>query len=100
FALQTEMGLALCFDIAVQNGGIDCDVEGPRISAWIAQHPAAPERERRIAIADAVAENSRTQYVEDVRRRKRTIATGDGEVHATRYATRDWGIDESVSTID
>ena len=27
------------------------------------------------------------EYVEDVRKRKRTIAKGDGEVHA-RYATR------------
>jgi len=34
------------------------------------------------------------QYVEDVRKRKRTIAKGDGEVHGARYATRDWGISE------
>jgi hypothetical protein len=32
--------------------------------------------------------------VEDVRKRRRTIATGDGEVYGARYATRDWGISE------
>jgi peptidoglycan hydrolase-like protein with peptidoglycan-binding domain len=97
FGMQTEMGLALCFDVAVQNGGIDSAVEGPRISAWIGQHPGAPERDLRVVIADAVAENSRPKYVEDVRVRKRTIATGDGRVHGSLYATADWGLDESAS---
>jgi hypothetical protein len=32
--------------------------------------------------------------VEDVRRRKRTIATGQGEVHGARYNLGDWGVAE------
>lgn len=94
FQLATEMGLALCFDIAVQNGGIDFDFEQRWIERWLHDNPGASERDRRVRIADVVAENSKAQYVEDVRRRKRTLATGDGLVHDARYGTRDWGIGE------
>jgi hypothetical protein len=94
FALETEMGIALCFDIAVQNGGIDFATEERRIKRWGDDNPGASERDRCIRIADVVAENSRPQYVEDVRQRKRTVATGEGQVHGARYATRDWGIAE------
>ncbi len=94
FIIQTEAGIALCFDIAVQNGGIDHDAEERRITEWINDNPGTNERDLLIRMADVVAENSRPQYVEDVRKRKRTIATGDGNVHGARYATRDWGIGE------
>lgn len=94
FRLTTEMGIGLCFDIAVQNGGVDFDVEGDRIELWLNDHPNASEQDRRVLIADVVAENSRPQYVEDVRRRKRTIALGSGQVHGSRYSTQDWGISE------
>ncbi len=93
FQLETEMGIALCFDIAVQNGGIDHGYEEKRIRRWLEKNPTATEREKRVLVADVVAENSRPKYIEDVRERKRTIATGDGEVHRTKYALRDWGID-------
>jgi len=93
FQLETEMGIALCFDIAVQNGGIDQGHEEKRIRRWMNENPTATDREKRVLIADVVAENSRPKYVEDVRERKRTIATGDGEVHRSKYALRDWGID-------
>jgi len=96
FQLQTEAGVALCFDVAVQNGGIDNDTEARPISTWINDNPGAGERDVLVRIADVVAESSRPQYVEDVRKRKRTIAKGDGEVHGARYATRDWGISEFV----
>ena len=94
FGLKSERGLALCFDIAVQNGGIDFAQEERGILKWLANHPDAVESVKLARIADVVAENSRPQYVEDVRRRKRTIATGDGVVHGARYATQDWGIAE------
>jgi hypothetical protein len=94
FGIETEMGVSLCFDIAVQNGGIDFDSEERRIKGWLDDNPGTSELDRRVRIADVVAENSRPQYIEDVRQRKRTIATGDGQVHGVRYATRDWGIAE------
>jgi putative peptidoglycan binding protein/glycosyl hydrolase family 46 len=93
FQLATEMGIALCFDIAVQNGGIDSD-EQERIERWLNHNPNPPERDLRLSIADVVAENSLQKYIEDVRRRKRTIASGEGSVHDAKYATADWGIAE------
>ena len=94
FRLKTELGIALCFDIAVQNGGIDFSHEQHRIERWFKENPAATDRDKRVLIADVVAENSRPKYVEDVRERKRAIATGEGEVHRAKYALRDWGIAE------
>lgn len=94
FGMKTEQGIALCFDIAVQNGGIDFKDEDRRLRRWLEKNPGATDRDRRIVVADVVAENSRPQYIEDVRRRKRTIATGEGEVHRAKYAIRDWGITE------
>jgi hypothetical protein len=96
FGLEMEMGLSLCFDIAVQNGGIDFDGEERLIKAWIDENPGGSERDRRVCIADVVAENSRPQYVEDVRQRKRTVATGEGRVHGARYSTQDWGLGENL----
>lgn len=94
FRLETEMGIALCFDIAVQNGGIDFGKEERRIGQWLDRNPGATDRDRRVLIADVVAENSRPKYVEDVRQRKRAIATGEGDVHRAKYAMRYWGIAE------
>jgi hypothetical protein len=92
FALASEMGIGLCFDVAVQNGGVDFDGEERRIKRWIDDNPGTSERELRMRIADVVADNSAARYVEDVRARKRAFASGDGDVHGARYATADWGL--------
>ena len=94
FNLQSEIGVSLCFDIAVQNGGIDT-TEAQRIRKKILESPPTTEQDCRVIIANVVAENSKPQWVEDVRRRKLTIATGRGEVHGTHYAIQSWGIDEA-----
>ena len=96
FNLGSEMGIALCFDIAVQNGGIDFGDEEHRIQQWIRDNPGVSERDLRLCIADVVAESSKPKYIEDVRKRKRTVASGDGQVHGAPYATRDWGIAEDA----
>lgn len=92
FGLTSELGLALCFDIAVQNGGIDFGHEDIRIRDRLGRLMPAEQRDVRHVIADVVAENSRPQYVADVRSRKRTIAAGAGTVHGTRYELADWGL--------
>jgi hypothetical protein len=93
FGVENELGLALCFDIAVQNGGIDSN-EGERIKKKIQQsHPTTPQ-ELRIIIANVVAENSRPRFVEDVRKRKMTFAVGLGNVHQANYEVKGWGLDE------
>lgn len=96
FGLRTELGLGLCFDVAVQNGGID-GAEEDRIRRRL--HARAPKGEQdvRVAIAHEVAENSRPRYVEDVRSRKLAFATGMGAVHGARYNLRSWGLDDAVA---
>lgn len=94
FDLDSELGIAMAFDIAVQNGGIDFRTEQNSILRRLAQDPPQTATERRALIADVVAENSKQRYVEDVRSRKRTIAEGQDRVHGANYMLADWGIGE------
>lgn len=93
FNLRNELGFALCFDIAVQNGGTD-QTERTRINNKIAQNHPATEQDVRIIIANVVAENSNHAFIEDVRKRKLTIATAEGTVHGSRFAVKTWGLDD------
>lgn len=93
FGLRNEPGFALSFDIAVQNGGID-QTETARIRNKIAQSPPPTERDLRMIIANVVAENSRPRFIEDVRKRKLTLATGSGTVHGSKFDIKTWGLDD------
>lgn len=93
FNLQNELGLALCFDTAVQNGGIDA-TERVRINNKIAQNHPTTQQDLRIIIANVVAENSLPRFIEDVRNRKLTLATATGTVHGSRFAVKTWSLDE------
>ena len=86
---SSELGLALCFDIHVQNGGIkhtaldqirQQSVEG------------VPEATLRTVVANAVADWANPAWSDDVRRRKLTIATGEGTVHGHAYVLKNWGL--------
>jgi hypothetical protein len=87
YRLTTELGVALCFDIHVQNGGIS------RRAAKLIEI-GSTELKIRKNIANAVADSAREKYREDVRTRKLTIATGAGTVHGARYDLLDWGLGE------
>lgn len=93
FNLRTELGLALSFDIAVQNGGIDSH-EAAEIQAKINQSSPITEQDIRKIIANVVAEHSNPRWVEDVRKRKLAIATAQGTVHGANYEIKPWGLDE------
>jgi len=97
--LETELGMALAFDIHVQNGGIG---EGARetITSEQANHPipAGEEQVLRVIVANAVADSAKPEYREDVRARKLTLATGSGRVHGAFFVLRNWGLDESPFT--
>ena len=89
YDLTTERGVALLFDICVQNGGLGSET-GARIredydSIAANQSPAEEQVARMQAIANRVAESSRPEFVEDVRTRKLTIANGTGSVHNVFY---------------
>lgn len=89
YDLHTERGLALMFDICVQNGGIGPGAK-EQIAADFASSPQSAdllegEVSKLRIIANRVAESSRQQYVEDVRTRKLAIANGVGTVHGMTY---------------
>ena len=83
----SELGLALCFDIHVQNGGVKAAV----LKALL-QNSGQPEPQRRQAVANAVADSARAAWREDVRRRKLAVATGNGIVHGHHYTLVNWGL--------
>jgi len=93
FNVLNEQGLGLCFDIAVQNGGIS-NTEATRIRNRINQSPPTTQQDLRIIIANVVAEGSKPAFIEDVRKRKMTFATGRGTVHGSKYDVRTWGLDD------
>lgn len=89
YGLWSQRAAALMFDIVVQNGSIR-DRTRTQILREFPQAEAGldvigKEIARMKVIANRRAEDSRPQYVEDVRRRKLTIATGVGVVHGRGY---------------
>ena len=91
YGLQTELGLALAFDIHVQNGGIKSSV-GAKVRAQTT--PGMSEKAVRVLIANGIADHALAKWREDVRTRKLTVATGEGTVHGVHYVLKNWGLDE------
>lgn len=54
--------------------------------------PVKPSGACRVIVANAVANQSRPQFREDVQARKLTIATGAGAVHGATFVLRNWGL--------
>jgi hypothetical protein len=77
------------FDIAVQNGSISKAVRAQIMADYAAldpaQDPAALEVARMVIIAQRRAQACKPASIEDVRRRKLTIANGTGTVHGKVY---------------
>ena len=89
----TELGLALCFDIHVQNGSVSADAR----SLFNKQvRDGMPELDRRKLLANAVADAA-GNWADDVRARKLTIATGEGVVHGCHYVLADWGLSGEIA---
>ncbi|MVM36325.1 hypothetical protein GO755_40350 [Spirosoma sp. HMF4905] len=93
FDLKTELGTALTFDIHVQNGSIK-EMARKQIDRETKAHPITKEQDLRVILANAVADQSRPVFREDVRSRKLTLATGSGKVHGEQFILRNWGLDE------
>ena len=91
YNLTTELGIALCFDIHVQNGGIAKSV-GEQVRAKT--NYGMSEKAIRTLIANGVADHASAAWREDVRTRKLTVATGEGTVHGVHYVLKNWGLDE------
>src|SRR5205823_13345879 len=81
FQLQSEPGLALCFDIAVQDRVTDEILS--EISARTAGGISEPEKMG--IIAHVIAHYANPRYYDDVLKRKLTFANGQGRVHGELY---------------
>lgn len=90
--LEAERGIALCFDIHVQNGGVksaDAAAYGRAVSN--ARRPMSPQVRREL-LARLAADSARKKYRDDVFARKNTLATGKGIVHGQLFDLNDWGL--------
>jgi len=89
FGLATELGMALCFDIHVQNGGVKPAARA-KINAGLGR--ARSQKARRLLVSNAVADQASTKWREDVRKRKVAIAVGAGTVHGELLTLESWGL--------
>lgn len=90
FELTTERGVALMFDINVQNGRVNRNGAGDRIFEDYLKIPAdLSNKEKQVAkmkiVATRRAEVSHPRWRDDVENRKMTIALGQGSVHGRKY---------------
>ena len=95
--LKSELGLALCFDIHVQNGGIRA---GVRKSLRQRLRAGMDELEVRTLVANAVADSLGTKWREDVRSRKLAAAMGEGRVHGHEYVLANWGLSGEIAAAE
>ena len=86
--ILSERGIALCFDIHVQNGGIKPEIQ--QVLTPLA--PGEPEQPLLERIAHEVARSAKPEFRNDVLIRKMTIATGSGTVHGRQYTLSNWGL--------
>jgi hypothetical protein len=89
FGVRSERAIALMFDVVVQNGSIGNETRD-KINLDISRlAPDIPsedlEVEKMRIVANRRAEASRSQFREDVRRRKLCCANGAGTVHGVDY---------------
>jgi peptidoglycan hydrolase-like protein with peptidoglycan-binding domain len=90
--LQGDQAMALCFDIHVQNGGVN-DSRFAAYQQLLAALPGnAKPSDKRLALAKAVADAARVQYRDDVYSRKSTLALGEGAVHGQTFKLLNWGL--------
>jgi peptidoglycan hydrolase-like protein with peptidoglycan-binding domain len=92
--LTTELGIALCFDIHVQNGSV---AKAVRDALPVLQ--PGRERARREALANGVADNAVAEFRENVRSRKLAIATGAGTANGVQVVLTNWGLDDVAAVV-
>ena len=91
--LEGERGVALCFDVQVQNGGVKAKTAKAYETGAVTLPAGSTERDRRQILARLVAASSRPEYRGDVFARKQTIASGEGTVHGERFDLDAWALD-------
>jgi len=89
YSLWSERGVALMFDILVQNGSISSVVKGNILADFQAISPGLEDEKSEVArlriIANRRADAAKARWREDVRERKLCIANGEGKVHGITF---------------
>ena len=87
FGVRSERAVALMFDIRVQNHSIGAKTEAKIRADFSTMADDEPDVEvtKLRAIANRRAEAAKPRFIEDVRKRKLTIANGRGAVHGISY---------------
>ena len=88
--LESELGIALAFDMHVQNG----TSRKKAVAELASLAGTLPEPEMRRRLAQRVAAYSNAAFSADVLSRKTTIAEGQGQVHGRSYRLAAWGLSE------
>ena len=98
YNLTSELGIALCFDVHVQNGGVRPTAHHAIVKAIGMDFSKQPEAARREALARAVAAQSAARWRADVLSRKLAFAQGEGKVHGEFFDLANWGLGDYRST--
>ena len=98
YNLTSEHGIALCFDIHVQNGGIEKQ-DAAAIAAGLSSLAPVDEQPLRVLITNSVADNAKLEFREDTRSRKLAIAAGTGTVRGARFSLDAWGLGEFPASL-
>jgi len=96
YGLKSELGMALCFDVQVQDGGIH---QAARQIIKAGRAEATGESDLLKLIANAVGSSS-GKFSADVTARKHAIATGTGTVHGKNYVLANWGLDSAFEAAE
>jgi len=97
YGFKSDRAWALAFDIAVQNGSVVPDAK-EEYAAKV--KPGLNEKSKLLLLANAVANASNKQWIEDVRARKVAIVTGAGIIHKKPYhLDRDYGLTDTVAIL-
>lgn len=90
---STELGVALAFDIHVQNGGVKAAAL-KQLSRERQDGALRSQRALRLRTAELVAQSAKGEWRSDVLARKSAIASGDGTVHGELLVLENWGLGE------
>jgi peptidoglycan hydrolase-like protein with peptidoglycan-binding domain len=90
---STELGVALAFDIHVQNGGVKAAAL-KQLAREQQDGALKSQRARRLRTAELVAQSAKGEWRADVLARKTAIASGEGTVHEERLVLENWGLGE------
>jgi hypothetical protein len=90
---STELGVALAFDIHVQNGGVKAAVL-TQLASERQDGMLKSQRGLRLRTAELVAQSASSRWRDDVLNRKAAIARAEGTVHGELLVLENWGLGE------